>query len=149
MPVTFECPGCGTRSTFDRLNQTADEFCRQCDYPLFWATPLPSEVPEPEPEMSLAGLDPSLLRRPGVAGRVVPVGTNCPTCGEMNLMSAVYCVRCGNLMHPEPPAPPPEPEPEPELPPPPPPPPPRNWWPWIIAGIVLLILVIVLLVVLL
>ncbi len=59
------CPSCGTVSRLDQLRRSADEFCRVCDYPLFWAR---------STEFATAGVGEangdSLRRLPGIAGRV-------------------------------------------------------------------------------
>ena len=92
--------------------------------------------------------DATLRRLPGAGGRMMIGTLVCPTCGELNPMSEIWCIRCGSPLHPMA-----EPEPEPEPPPPPPPPAPpapepRSWW-WLwvlltavvgVIGVVLLIL---------
>ena len=36
------CPECGQVTELPAIRRSADEFCRHCDYPLFWA---PAAVP--------------------------------------------------------------------------------------------------------
>lgn len=135
------CPQCGLVSTVPGVRRAADEFCRRCDYPLFWA---PTAVPlAADADTS----DVTMRRLPGAAGRVAVGTRSCPTCGELNVMGAVTCIRCGSLLDPppvveEPPAPPP---PTIVITPPPPAPPPRPWWPWAVGGAALLVLLIVVL----
>ena len=132
------CPGCGTESHFDQLRRDASEFCRVCDYPLFWVRTTAFGTDQ-------GGLDEEsgLRRLPGTGGRMVAASLICPTCTEPNPVAAVLCIRCGSELHPrkvEPPPPLPEPEPEPVVvvva------PPPR--WPWILLVIAVLILVVAL-----
>lgn len=140
--VDVTCPTCGTVSYFEELGRDAGAFCRVCDYPLFWVR-----------SVRLAGDDSRLgdtgLRRlPGTAGRVAVATLDCPTCTEPNPVTAVICIRCGELMNPEPAT-----ERVIVVPPPPPPPPvlepepvaKRRIWPWVLlivaflAGLGLLI----------
>lgn len=127
------CPECGLVTTVVAMRRASDEFCSHCDYPLFWA---PSAVPV---SLGAPGSDATLRRLPGAGGRQL-IGTKvCPTCGELNTISAQFCARCGNDMDPAP-----EPEPVPELdlevpPPPPPPPPGFDWAPIAIVLISLLV----------
>lgn len=126
------CPECGLITTLPGIRRSADEFCRHCDYPLFWA-------PTALPVAAEAGSTEATLRRlPGVGGRRL-IGTEvCHECGELNPMSETHCIRCGVDLHPAPPEPEPEPLPPP-LPPPPeaPPPEPRSrWWLWLILVVV-------------
>ncbi len=121
------CPECGLAATVDLTRRNATDFCRNCDYPLFWARG--TVIPPFGDETSA-----SLRRLPGTAGRAQRPSVPCPTCGEPNLPNAEYCIRCSGPMvlveapAPEPipePAPKPEPEwvePEDE------PLPERNWW---------------------
>jgi hypothetical protein len=124
------CPECGLITDLPAIRRSAEEFCQHCDYPLFWA---PSAVP------LVAGTtanDATLRRLPGAGGRMLIGTLVCPTCGELNPMSEVWCIRCGSPLHPLPP------EPEPEPPPPPPPPPPEPepevrslWWVWVLVTV--------------
>ena len=106
------CPSCGTITYLGSVRRHAEEFCRTCDYPLFWA----------RDAAELAGADAvsegaGLRRLPGTAGRVTVARLTCWSCAEPNLAQAILCVRCGvDLSGPPPPPPPPpvEPEPEPE-----------------------------------
>lgn len=112
------CPSCGTVSHFDQMRRDAQEFCRRCDYPLFWVRS--SEAPVGEGSEGDVGL----RRLPGAGGRQVVASLGCPACNEPNLYAATVCIRCGADMHPAPampvvaapppppPAPPPPPEPE-------------------------------------
>jgi len=123
------CPECGQVTNLPAIRRAADEFCRHCDYPLFWA---PTAVPL---AVSTDTHDAMLRRLPGVAGRM-SIGTEvCPECGELNPMGTVYCIRCTAPLHPVA-----EPEPLPEPPPPPPPPPEPEkrswWWLWLILAAV-------------
>lgn len=121
------CPGCGTISHFDQLRRSADEFCRRCDYPLFWVRSSDEPIPVGE------GGDVGLRRLPGAGGHQAVATLGCPHCNEPNLHTAKVCIRCGGDMRPAPPPEPvpvvvpplPEPEPEP-LPPPPEPEPVDN-----------------------
>jgi hypothetical protein len=121
--VTFECPGCGTVVSLVAIEATADEFCRVCDYPLFWAEQ--AQVRAAAAESDNAALAAARLRRPGAAGRQIPVGAACPSCGEINAADAAFCHRCGSSMHPEPVV---VVEEIVVVEPPPPPPPPVPWW---------------------
>jgi hypothetical protein len=122
---SITCPSCGTVTYLGAVRRHAEEFCRTCDYPLFWA----------RDAARLAGGDAvsegaGLRRLPGTAGRVTMASVSCWSCDEPNLALARVCVRCGvDLSGPPPerPAPiptvtfpvfEPEPEPEPDLEPP-------------------------------
>jgi len=123
------CPECGTVTTLPAIRRASDEFCSHCDFPLFWA---PSAVPA---STVTENSDTTLRRLPGAGGRQIVGSRVCPTCGELNLLSAVRCVRCNGEMDPAPvvvPPPPPLPAPQ-------PPPPPavrRRWWPWVVLAVV-------------
>lgn len=92
------CPECGQPGTVTINRRASHDFCRRCDFPLFWT---PSEVLLAE----RAGGD-SLRRLPGTAGRQSVGSAACPHCAEGNLVTATTCVRCGGPMRP-PVAPPP------------------------------------------
>lgn len=131
------CPECGQMATVDMARRQAEDFCRNCDYPLFWAN---STVIAPSGEDTGA----SLRRLPGTVGRAATASLLCPHCGEPNSPVAEICIRCALSLHPvEIPEPEPvlfvpEPEPEPE----PPPEPTFEWW-WVaLIGICIVILVI-------
>lgn len=135
-PTTGElvtCPECGTSAGVTLNRREAADFCRNCDYPLFWT---PTVVLR-----NYAGsTEDSLRRLPGTVGRATVASLSCPHCAEPNAVSATVCVRCNRLLHP-PPEPPPPPEPV-YVPPPPPEPeyvePERGipWWVWLIVGLV-------------
>ncbi len=142
------CPGCGTAVQLEGVARTAAEFCPTpgCDYPLFWGRATTGEVlDDMEPPAGDA-----VRRRPGTSGRVVLSHRPCPACREPNLLSAVFCHRCGAdlrpaLPDPEP-APPvradPPPAPAPSLPPTPPPPPRRSsWLDWRAVAVLVVLLV--------
>jgi predicted RNA-binding Zn-ribbon protein involved in translation (DUF1610 family) len=132
------CPECGQMATVDMARRQAEDFCRNCDYPLFWAN---STVIAPSGEDTGA----SLRRLPGTVGRAATASLLCPHCGEPNSPAAQICIRCALSLHPveipepEPVIVIPEPEPEPE---PPPPEPAFEWW-WVaLIGICIAILAI-------
>jgi hypothetical protein len=105
---SITCPSCGTVTYLGAVRRHAEEFCRTCDYPLFWA----------RDAAKLAGGDSvsegaGLRRLPGTAGRVTMTSVACWACDEPNLATARVCVRCGADLS--------GPPPEPEAPPPPPP----------------------------
>jgi hypothetical protein len=110
----ISCPSCGTASHYESMKRDSSEFCRVCDYPLFWvrSAVLAGVVGDGEAESGLR-------RLPGTAGRMLAASIPCPNCTEPNLVTATVCIRCGADMHPKPvvveaPAPKPEPVPEPE-----------------------------------
>ena len=122
------CPECGQLATVDMARRQADDFCRRCDFPLFWAR---GTVIAPEGAESGA----SLRRLPGTVGRAATAALICPHCSEPNSPAAEICVRCALSLHPvdipepepvviAPPEPEPEPEPLPEK--------SFDWW-WIVA----------------
>lgn len=120
------CPSCGTVSHFDQMRRDAQEFCRRCDYPLFWVRT--SDAPLGDSSEGDVGL----RRLPGAGGRQVVASLGCPSCNEPNLYSATVCIRCGADLHPAPAmpvaaAPPP---PAPVLEPPPPEPEVGPLWPY-------------------
>lgn len=136
------CPSCGTSAQVTLNRRESDDFCRTCDFPLFWT---PSKIFRGEDDN---GAD-SLRRLPGTVGRATIASLNCPTCFEPNSLSAQVCVRCGGPMHlsVEPP-PLPVPPPPPVVPEPPPPEPEQvGWWVWAMlalgaAGLIALIVLI-------
>jgi len=141
------CPECGQLATVNMARRSADDFCRNCDFPLFWAK---GTVITPDGEESGA----SLRRLPGTVGRAATASLICPPCAAPNSPAAEICVRCALALHPvEIPEPAPEPEPiivfEPDPEPEPEPASGFDWW-WVVAGIMALIAIglIVLLVVL-
>jgi hypothetical protein len=135
------CPECGTTAMVSLSHREAADFCRTCDYPLFWT---PSQV---QYDRSDGGAE-SLRRLPGTVGRATVASLACPHCAEPNAVTAITCVRCGQLLHPVQPPPPP---PEVYVPPPPTPMPvePEHsvpWWVWalIVIGLAALIVLVVL-----
>ena len=137
------CPECGAVQDVHLNRRESIDFCRNCDFPLFWT---PSEVIRDRG----AGDGEGLRRLPGTVGRSTLASTACPHCAELNLVTAEICIRCGQPMHPVAALPPP---PEPVYIPPPPPvleaPPPKDvpWWVWAVAifgGLAVLIFAILL-----
>ena len=130
------CPECGEMAMVDPGHRLADDFCRKCDFPLFWAR---ATVILPSGEETGA----SLRRLPGTVGRAATAFIPCPHCGEPNSPIAEICVRCALSMHPVAPPPPepvyiPEPEPEPE-----PEPVEQRWPAWVLVLVMVIILVII------
>lgn len=133
---TVTCPECGAVATVTLNRRESHDFCRNCDYPLFWT---PSKV-----FIDRAGAgDDSLRRLPGTVGRATVASITCPHCAEPNAVAAVVCIRCGRSLQPEaPPPPPPPPPPQPVYVPPPPvqAPPERDLhWLWFIAAFVVVL----------
>lgn len=99
-------------ATVDAARRRSEDFCRHCDFPLFWAR---TTVVLPSGEETGA----SLRRLPGTVGRAATAALMCPHCGEPNSPVARNCVRCLLSLHlepeviPEPVYIPPEPEPVP------------------------------------
>ncbi len=133
------CPECGTPAVVTLNRRDATDFCRSCDYPLFWtpATVLRSAFDRSAEE--------TLRRLPGTVGRATVASQPCPWCAEPNALSAQICVRCGQPMQrPEPPPPPPPPvyvapEPEPVVV---VPPPRRPWWVFVVLAIIVITTVV-------
>lgn len=126
------CPECGTVTELPAIRRAADEFCRHCDYPLFWT---PSAVPA---AVGGASAESTLRRLPGAGGRQRIGSKVCPDCGELNPLSGINCLRCGADLDPRPVEPvvevaAPEPEPVPE----PVPEPGTPWWWWAVLLAVL------------
>jgi hypothetical protein len=140
----ISCPRCGLESTYDVIRKSYDEFCRRCDYPLFWA---PSVAPV---GAAVSGSDAALRRLPGASGRSLIGTKDCWNCGELNASMRTLCVRCGVSL--EKPVEQEEPEPEPVvlfIPPPPTPQPEKGWRWWMWALLLLAIAIIVVTVVVL
>ena len=143
MPEQLLCPGCGTPSHFEEIRRAADEFCRSCDYPLFWAR-------SAAVARSRDGRDddPDVRRLPGVAGYAVVATRPCWSCREANRLTATICVNCGADLDGAPPAPPPVAAPVAPLLVEPPPPAKAAIWPWIVlivlfvTGLVLLLVLV-------
>ena len=87
------CPECGPMATVDMARRQAEDFCTNCDYPLFWAR---GTVIAPSGQDTGA----SLRRLPGTVGRAATASLLCPHCGEPNSPTAEICVRCALSMHP-------------------------------------------------
>lgn len=138
------CPECGASAIVTLNRRESVDFCRNCDYPLFWT---PATVLRSASDRST---DETLRRLPGTVGRATVASQPCPHCAEPNALSAQVCVRCGRPMQiVEQPAPPP---PAPVYVPPPPQPeyvePKRGiaWWVWALValGVVATVVLIVL-----
>jgi hypothetical protein len=135
------CPECGTTAQVTLNRREAMDFCRTCDYPLFWT---PSKVVRDGSDTTSE----SLRRLPGQAGKATVASVPCPFCYEPNALSAQTCLRCGRPMHPVAEVAPPPPvyiAPEPVA----PPPPAQKvaWWVWALlalgaAAVVVLIVLI-------
>jgi hypothetical protein len=119
------CPECGTTALVTLNHRQSQDFCRNCDYPLFW---VPTRVVLGRD----GGGEAALRRLPGTVGRATIAALACPHCDEPNAVTATVCVRCGLSLHPvalPPPPPPPvyvapAPVPEPEV------MAPEPGWPW-------------------
>lgn len=128
------CPECGTTATITINRREAEDFCRRCDFPLFWT---PSAVVL---DSATGPASDALRRLPGTAGRVTVGKLDCPHCHESNPVTETHCLRCQGDLHPVLPpapaapvilAPPPEPEPEPVA---------RTpWWVWVGVALTLLL----------
>jgi len=96
------CPSCGATAMVTLNRRESRDFCRVCDYPLFWT---PGAIVRDD----IPGAGESLRRLPGQAGRVTVASQPCPTCAEPNALSALICIRCSGPMKlevaPPPPAP--------------------------------------------
>lgn len=138
------CPECGTSASVTVNRREASDFCRTCDYPLFWT---PSRVYYDHAGRSA---DETLRRLPGTVGRATVASLACPHCAEPNALTALTCVRCGLLMHPVPELP----EPEPVYAPPPPPTvyvePEKGvaWWVWALLAFSTAVLITLLILIL-
>jgi hypothetical protein len=130
------CPECGTTATITVNRREAEDFCRRCDFPLFW-TPAAIVL-----DTSSGPSSDALRRLPGTAGRVTVGKLDCPHCRESNPVTETHCLRCQGDLHPviaPPPAPPvalpppPAPEPAPE------PDPVTPWWVWAVIALTALL----------
>jgi predicted amidophosphoribosyltransferase len=138
------CPSCGQEAEFEAMQRTAEEFCSNCDFPLFWAR---NDLPRVE---TVDAADSTRRRLPGAAGRLSAGHKPCPSCREPNLLDVRYCIRCGTDFNPPPF------EPEPVFEPvviyvePPPPPttlePDSPWWNLAVVGFVLVGIMVTLLI---
>jgi hypothetical protein len=126
------CPECGTTAMVNLRKRESADFCRNCDYPLFWT---PSQVLLTRLDVS----DDSLRRLPGTTGRAMTASVACPHCAEPNPVAAEICVRCGLSMRVRAEAPPPPPRQPVYIPPPEPvyvePKKRVPWWVWVIIGV--------------
>src|SRR5207248_2900615 len=128
----LSCPECGTTALVTLNRRQAQDFCRHCDYPLFWT---PSAV-----VLGGSGVGEESLRRlPGTTGRAMTASVACPHCAEPNPVTAAFCVRCGLSMQVRHEAPPPPPAPVYTPPPPEPVLPDKRvpWWVWLIIGLLM------------
>src|SRR6185312_7518191 len=67
---TITCPECGTIAQVTLNRRESIDFCRNCDYPLFWT---PSKVVRDSSDTG----DESLRRLPGQAGRATVASLPC------------------------------------------------------------------------
>lgn len=95
------CPECGATQEVHLNRRDAVDFCRRCDFPLFWT---PSRVTR---DRDLGPESEALRRLPGTVGRDLLASFACPHCAELNVVAAENCIRCGLSMHPVAPPPPP------------------------------------------
>jgi hypothetical protein len=87
MDVVVECPQCGLICEGVDPRPTAAWFCPRCDYPLFFAAPVPP---------ALVTSDAARRRLPGTDGREMLAAEACWACGELNPPGLSYCGRCGS-----------------------------------------------------
>jgi ribosomal protein L40E len=85
--VTVECPQCGLICEGVDPRPTAAWFCPRCDYPLFFAAPVPP---------AQISSDAARRRLPGTDGREMLAADACWACGELNPPGMTYCGRCGS-----------------------------------------------------
>lgn len=141
--ASLACPGCGSQVEVEQFAKSSEEFCRTCDYPLFWATP-----PQALTLENGDGAEPTLRRLPGAGGRQAIASAACPTCMELNALDAEVCTRCGGPMVLVEPEPEPEPEPVAEVAPEPEPEffpePKHDWRPWALLAILAVIAIVIL-----
>ena len=135
--TSVTCPDCGTHSEIMSGRRDAGDFCRSCDFPLFWSGAAIAVRATDEES------DDALRRLPGTSGKGASYSVPCPTCGELNLPTAWVCLRCaGSMTPPPPPVPAPVPQPVPAPAPEPAAPiveePPRfRWWLLVAAALAL------------
>lgn len=126
---TVTCPECGTVAHVTLNRRESLDFCRTCDFPLFWT---PTKVVRG----ASGSTEESLRRLPGQAGRATIASLPCPFCYEPNALSAQTCIRCNRPMHPVEEPPPPAPV---YVPPPAPvvveTPKKVAWWVWALLGL--------------
>ncbi|HWJ86123.1 MAG TPA: hypothetical protein VNR62_11880 [Cellulomonas sp.] len=94
--LVVTCPECGSVAHVRSGQRLASDFCPTCDYPLFWAKPTTADAETQE------SVD-ARWRAPGASGTAALSTLACPACSELNLPTAVTCVRCGASMTPPPP----------------------------------------------
>lgn len=138
---TVTCPECGATQYVNLNRRDSTDFCRRCDFPLFW---VPSRVTR---DHNPATSGESLRRLPGTGGATRLASIACPHCAERNPATAETCARCGRSMRLESPPPPPQPV---YVPPPAPEPEPEPaqgvpWWVWTLIGTVGVVLAFVVL----
>lgn len=96
--VELECPGCGTLVVGESPRPSAEWFCPQCDFPVFWASPPPPDRSSTQKR--------ARRRLPGTGGTEVVGAFACWHCGEMNEPDTPECRRCAaTLPKPVPPTP--------------------------------------------
>ena len=89
-----QCPRCSTVSFLEKIEKTAEGFCRVCDFPLFWTV----ETAEMG-ALTAAEKAPHAHRLPGTAGRKSSGGFPCHVCSQLNRVGAEVCFNCGaNLL---------------------------------------------------
>lgn len=86
-----ECPNCGERQEDLKDRRSANNFCSECDYPIFFDTQNESGV---DATTDWAARN----RSPGVEGRSKQNWRDCPVCGEKNERELLHCVRCGAVL---------------------------------------------------
>lgn len=89
---TFDCPTC--KEPFSMAippRYHADEFCPDCDFPMFWAPDVEKAILEPESTTKTGeiGSRPSTTDAPTEP---------CPVCEHGNAAEAVYCNACGTAL---------------------------------------------------
>ena len=84
------CPSCAAEQVDPSGLRSAESFCVECDFPLFFSGP----------ELELAHSDTfeSRDRLPGVDGRTPKSWRACGECGELNRRASSHCLRCGAVL---------------------------------------------------
>ena len=84
------CPSCGAEQVDPSGLRSAESFCVECDFPLFFSGP--------DLELARSDTSESRDRLPGVDGRTPKSWRSCGECGELNRRASSHGLRCGAVL---------------------------------------------------